>query len=213
MKVVGRDEPQTRRQGLRARGAERTRTNILTAARQHLIDAGYRNLSLEQVAADAEVTRVTIYRKFGSKLGLLDAVAEDLSQRAGLVDGMRAASALDDPVAAFTAMVTELCRFWNTDPDLFRRLITLSAVDPEAHEVISSREQWRFDQVTLFVTRLAAAGRLRHPFGTFTAATTIGAVTGFTTCDEIASRLHLSHDRTDNLLLAMLHGVVRLDEG
>ncbi|TCC60928.1 TetR/AcrR family transcriptional regulator, partial [Kribbella pittospori] len=33
-------------------------------------DAGYRSLSLEQVAADAEVTRVTIYRKFGNKLGL-----------------------------------------------------------------------------------------------------------------------------------------------
>ncbi|TCC44395.1 TetR/AcrR family transcriptional regulator, partial [Kribbella pittospori] len=55
---------------MRARGAERTRINILVAARQHLIDAGYRSLSLEQVAADAEVTRVTIYRKFGNKLGL-----------------------------------------------------------------------------------------------------------------------------------------------
>ncbi|TCC44063.1 TetR/AcrR family transcriptional regulator, partial [Kribbella pittospori] len=173
-------------------------------------DAGYRSLSLEQVAADAEVTRVTIYRKFGNKLGLLDAVAEDLSQRAGLVAGMHAAATLDDPVAAFTAMVTELCRFWNTDPDLFRRLISLAAVDPDGHQVISSREQWRFDQVTQFVTRLDEADRLRRPFDTATAAATIGAATGFTTCDEIASRLHLSHDRIDNLLLAMLHGVIRL---
>ena len=206
------DEPQARQQGLRARGAERTRTNILAAARQHLIAAGYRNLSLEQVAADADVTRVTIYRKFGNKLGLLDAVAEDLSQQAGLVAGMHAAATLDDPVAAFREMVSELCRFWSTDPDLFRRLISLSAGDPEAHQVISSREQWRFDQATLFVTRLAEADRLRRPFDTDTAAAAVGATTSFTTCDEIAIRLHLSHDQLDKLLLALLHGVVRLDE-
>src|SRR4051794_26046288 len=100
-------------EGLRARGARRTKDRIVAAARQHLIAAGYRNLSLEHVAADAEVTRVTIYRRFGNKLGLLDAVAEDLSQRAGLVAGMRAAAAIDDPVAAFTEMVAELCRFWS----------------------------------------------------------------------------------------------------
>jgi AcrR family transcriptional regulator len=212
MNPVDQDESKTRQQGLRARGVQRTRNNILVAARQHLIAAGYRNLSLEQVAADADVTRVTIYRKFGNKLGLLDAVAEDLSQRAGVVGGMHAAATLDDPVAAFRKMISELCRFWSTDPDLFRRLISLSAVDPEAHHVISSREQWRFDQIALFVTRLAEADRLRRPFGTDTAAAAIGATTSFTTCDEIATRLHLSHDQLDDLLLALLHGIVRLDE-
>jgi AcrR family transcriptional regulator len=189
---------------------ERTRNNILAAARQHLIDAGYRNLSLEQVAADADVTRVTIYRKFGNKLGLLDAVAEHLSQRAGLVGGMRAAAVLDDPVAAFTEMVRELCRFWNIDPDLFRRLISLSAVDPEANEVISSREQWRYDQVGQFVARLADVDRLRAPFDKDTAAVAVGTITSFTTCDEIATRLGRKHDEVDDLLLPLLDGVVRL---
>ena len=206
------DESRTRPQGLRARGVQRTRDNILIAARQQLIAVGYRNLSLEQVAADADVTRVTIYRKFGNKLGLLDAVAENLSQRAGLVAGMDAAANLDDPVAAFTGMVSELCRFWSTDPDLFRRLISLSAVDPEAHQVISSREQWRFDQVALFVTRLAEADRLCRPFDPDTAAAVVGAALSFTTCDEIAIRLRISHDQLDDVLLALLHGVVRLDE-
>ncbi|MFD2419783.1 TetR/AcrR family transcriptional regulator [Amycolatopsis pigmentata] len=209
---MGQDQSQPGRPGLRARGVERTRTNILAAARQHLIDVGYRNLSLEQVAADAEVTRVTIYRKFGNKLGLLDAVAENLSQRAGLVEGMRAAAAIEEPVAAFKQMVCELCRFWNIDPDLFRRLISLSAVDPEAHRVISSREQWRFDQVARFVTRLTEAGRLRRSFDPDTAAVAVGTITSFTTCDELATRLGRKHDRLEDLLLPLLDGVVRLDE-
>ncbi|WP_163512516.1 TetR/AcrR family transcriptional regulator [Fodinicola acaciae] len=195
----------------RARAAERTRANILVAARRQLIAAGFRNLSLEQVAADAEVTRVTIYRKFGNKLGLLDAVAEDLSQRAGLVTGVRAAAALDNPVAAFRAMVAELCRFWRTDPDLFRRLIGLAAVDPEAHQVVSSREGWRFDQVELFVTRLAEESRLRQPFDVDTAVAAVGAITSFTTCDELATKLGRGRVRLDDLLLAILAGVVRLD--
>ncbi|MBO8191536.1 TetR/AcrR family transcriptional regulator [Streptomyces oryzae] len=207
------DEPpagHARDEGLRALGVQRTRQRILTAARHHLIAVGYRSLSLEQVATDAEVTRVTIYRQFGSKLGLLDAVAEDLAQRAGVVAGMHAAAALDDPVAAFRAMVSETCRFWNTDPDLFRRLVSLSAVDPEAHRVISSREQWRVGQVAEFVARLAEADRLRSPFGPDDAGVTVAATTSFTTCDDIATRLLIDHDRLDNLLLPMLNGVVRL---
>ncbi|HVV14657.1 TetR/AcrR family transcriptional regulator [Amycolatopsis sp.] len=199
-------------EGKRAQGVQRTRHKILAAARQHLIAVGYRNLSLEQVAADADVTRVTIYRQFGSKLGLLDAVAEDLAQRAGLVPAIQAAAALDDPVTAFKAMVAELCRFWSTDPDLLRRLVSLAAVDPEAHQVVSYREQWRFDQVALFVARLAEAGCLRAPSDAVTAAVVVGATTSFATCDDIATRLDRGHDQLDDLLLALLHGVVRLDD-
>ncbi len=205
-------ESQDRRQGLRARGVERTRANILAAARRNLIDAGYRNLSLEQVAADAEITRVTIYRKFGNRLGLIDAVAENLSRQSGLVAGMRAAAALGDSVAAFTAMVSELCRFWSVDPDLFRRLIGLAAVDPDAREVVDSREQWRVDQVALFVARMAGAGRLRGPFDVDTAAAAVAAATSFTTWDELTSRLAVGEDEIEGIVLALLRGVVRLDE-
>jgi AcrR family transcriptional regulator len=201
----------TGNEGARARAVRRTRDRILTAARGQLIAAGYRNLSLEQVAADAEVTRVTIYRQFGSKIGLLDAVAEHLARRAGLVAGMQAAARLDRPVVAFRAMVSRTCHFWQTDPDLFRRLIGLASVDPQAHRVISSREQWRFDQVSQFVARLADAGRLREPFDAGQAAAVVAASTSFTACDDIAGRLGLDHDQLDELLLAQLRGVVRLD--
>jgi AcrR family transcriptional regulator len=208
--VAGADSEQADR-GLRAAGVERNRRNILTAARKHLIQAGFRKLSMDHVAKDAGVTRVTIYRQFTSKLGLLDAVAEDLAQRARLLAGIRAAAAVADPVAACTAMVAELCRFWSTDPDLFRRLISLSAVDPEANEVINSREQWRFDQVAMFVHRLAEAGRLRAPFDARQASATIAAATSFPTCDEMATRLQLRLDQLDQLLLALLSGVIHLD--
>lgn len=196
--------------GLRAAGVQRTRRSILTAARRHLIEAGYHRLSLEGVAADAGVTRVTIYRHFDSKLGLLDAIAENLAQRAGLVAGMHGAAEISDPVPAFTAMVGELCRFWSTDPAVFRRLISLAAVDPEAQQVIAGREHWRYQQISTFVQRLAHADRLQVPFDVQQGTAIVGTVTSFSACDEIATRLRTDLTKLNQILLTVLTSVVRL---
>jgi AcrR family transcriptional regulator len=192
-------------------GVQRTRRSILTAARRHLVEVGYHRLSLEDVAAGAGVTRVTIYRHFDSKLGLLDAIAEDLAQQAGLVAGMQEAAMVVDPVPAFTAMVSELCRFWSTDPEVFRRLIGLSAVDPAAQQVIAGREHWRYQQISTFVQRLAHADRLRAPFDVRQATAVIGTVTSFPTCDEIATRLRTDLTELNQILLPLLTSVLRLD--
>jgi AcrR family transcriptional regulator len=207
---VGAAESKNAGAGLRAAGVQRTRTGILTAARRHLVEAGYHRLSMEEVAADAGVTRVTIYRHFGSKLGLLEAVSEDLAERSRIVAGMDEAAGIADPVGAFTAMVTELCRFWTTDPDVFRRLISLAAVDPEARQVIAGREQWRYDRIGAFVRRLDRVDRLHAPFDVPRATAVVGTVTGFPTCDEMATRLRIDLTGVSRLLLPLLAGVVRL---
>ncbi|GAB3967610.1 hypothetical protein GCM10029978_035280 [Actinoallomurus acanthiterrae] len=196
--------------GLRAAGVERTRRNLVAAGRRLLVERGYHRLSLEDVAAAAEVTRVTIYRRFGSKLGLLDAIAEDLAQRAQVVTAVGDAAALTDPVAAFRAMVREFCRFWDTDPDLLRRLVSLSAVAPEAQRLIDDRERWRYDQISGFVHRLAGADRLHPAFDGDHAVAAIGAVTGFPACDAMASRLGVGLADLEGPLIALLAGVVRL---
>lgn len=189
---------------------QRNRRSIIAAARRHLVDTGYHRLSLEGVAADAGVTRVTIYRQFESKLGLLDAVAEDLAIRANVVTRMHNAAATAGAPDAFRAMVSELCRFWSTDPDLFRRLISLAAVDPAARHVIETRERWRYEQISTFVRQLADEDRLRDPFDPDRATATIGAVTSFPACDEMATRLRCAIDELDGLLVALLAGTVRL---
>lgn len=204
-------EPRTYEPGLRAAGVERTRRRILDAARRHLVETGFHRLSLEDVAADAGVTRVTIYRHFQSKLGLLDAIGEDLNQRAGLVTAMHKATEIADPVAAFTAMVKGLCRFWSSDPDVLRRLISLAAVDPEAQQVIAVRERWRYRQINACVKRLAKAGRLQSSFDARHATAAIGAMTSFPTCDELATQLRTNLTTLDRTLLPMLTSIVRLD--
>jgi AcrR family transcriptional regulator len=58
----------------RAETSERNRERILDAAYELIADAGFHPVSLDAVADRAGVTRVTIYRHFGSKRGLLEAV-------------------------------------------------------------------------------------------------------------------------------------------
>ncbi len=178
--------------------------------RERLIEAGYHGLSLEQVAEDAGITRVTIYRQFGSKLGLLQAVADDLTERAQATERLGAAAALPDASTALRSLVAELCRFWDTDPPLFRRMVSLAAVDPEARQVLETREQWRYDGLNTVTSRLADEGRLRVPFGQDQAIATIAAVTSFPACDQIASTLGVSFTELPGLLLPLLSSVLDL---
>ena len=197
--------------GLRAAGVQRTRHNVVTAVRERLIEAGYHGLSLEQVAEDAGITRVTIYRQFGSKLGLLQAVADDLTQRGHAAERLGAAVTIPDASTAFRSLVSELCRFWDTDPPLFRRMVSLSAVDPEARQVIETREQWRYDGINALVSRLADEHRLRAPFSADQAIATIAAVTSFPACDQIATTLSVSFIQLpEPLLLPLLTAVLDL---
>lgn len=54
--------------------SDETRSRILGAAFDRVADAGLARLSLEDVAADAGVSRQTLYRHFGSRDGLLRAL-------------------------------------------------------------------------------------------------------------------------------------------
>ena len=57
------------------------RTAILDAATRCFFDAGFAGTSIEQVAADAGVSKVTVYSQFGDKRGLFAAAVERECER------------------------------------------------------------------------------------------------------------------------------------
>ena len=71
-------------QRLRAEQAEETRRRILDAVYERLRQAPAEPIALDEVARRARVARSTIYLVFGSRAGLFQAFAEDLSERTGL---------------------------------------------------------------------------------------------------------------------------------
>jgi AcrR family transcriptional regulator len=59
-----------------------TSEKILQAALAVFLEVGFERANLEKVAAQAGVTKPTVYSHFGSKIGLLQAVAEQQAQQA-----------------------------------------------------------------------------------------------------------------------------------
>jgi len=81
-------------QGARARAAEATAERIVDVFRRRICADWFDEITLEQIAREAEVTVPTVVRRFGGKEGLLDATQQRLSEeilarrsiRAGDVD-------------------------------------------------------------------------------------------------------------------------------
>jgi AcrR family transcriptional regulator len=68
----------------RAEQSATTRARILDAVRALLRGGGFHEASMEAIAARAGVTRVTLYRTFGSKQALLEGLAWDALAQARL---------------------------------------------------------------------------------------------------------------------------------
>ncbi|WP_037077399.1 TetR/AcrR family transcriptional regulator [Pseudonocardia spinosispora] len=135
-----------------------TRSKIVDAAERLLREQGPTAVTTRAVAEGAGVQAPTIYRLFGDKDGLLDAVAEHVmatyvSAKAEIV---RAASADDvDPVEDLRAGWRAQIEFGTANPTLF---VLLS--DPERARR-SPAARTGMDVLRSRVHRVALAGRLR----------------------------------------------------
>lgn len=85
----------------KAEQREHTRRLILDIAARRFAADGFAGVALEEVVAEAGLTRGALYHHFGSKTGLFRAVVDD-AQR-GVAEVERAASADLDPLASFLA--------------------------------------------------------------------------------------------------------------
>jgi AcrR family transcriptional regulator len=84
--------PASKPQRGRPRDPERGR-RILEAAQRHFNEHGLERASVDAIAADAGVSKMTVYSNFGSKEGLFQAVVRDRTET--VVAGFPGAGALD----------------------------------------------------------------------------------------------------------------------
>jgi AcrR family transcriptional regulator len=118
--------------------------------------------SLESVAAAAGVTRLTVYKQFGSRGGLLEAVFDRLA-RAGRLERIADAVTDPDPREGLMRLVEVFCGFWSGDAAV-GRLHDAMATDPDLARALSERNERRRRAVTALVERMqvsATAARRR----------------------------------------------------
>ena len=145
--------PRPYRLGQRQATTEQTRARIIAAARELLVASnGFSGFSIDAVARQADVARMTVYYQFGSKIGLLEALSDYLAAHGGM-EHLADAFRRSEPLDALDEYITVFGRFWNADRLVMRRLRALAALDSDFEHVIRARDEWRRQGISVIMQR------------------------------------------------------------
>ncbi|WP_328654149.1 TetR/AcrR family transcriptional regulator [Micromonospora sp. NBC_00330] len=131
------------------------RAGIVAAATHLLREKGANAVTTRAVAQAAGVQAPTIYRLFGDKDGLIDAVAEHVMATYVSGKSVAADGATGDPVADLRAGWRAHVEFGLTNPELYALIATRGSGAPSPATIAG------LDVLRRRVRRLAAAGLLR----------------------------------------------------
>lgn len=161
-----------------ARGtAETTRQSILNAARE-LLRAGGREPTVGEIAGRARVSRLSVYHHFGSRAGVLAAVAGGAA-RLGQAGSVR-------------DLISQAVTHWAGDPSLFRRLPASDDGGPLHH----------------VATSLAAEDRLRPGCSLREAEDVLGVLTSFAVFDRLHQDGRRSTQAVTEILVRMAGSIL-----
>jgi AcrR family transcriptional regulator len=148
--------PRPYRSPAREAAAGATRARIVAAAGVLLGAAkGTAGFSLDAVARKARVTRLTVYKHFGARRALMEAVFDDMAVRGGL-PRIAKAMADPDPHRALQRIIAIFCDFWAFDSAALSRLHAAGATDAEFEESVRERNERRRHLLSGLVRRMAS---------------------------------------------------------
>jgi AcrR family transcriptional regulator len=182
-------EPRSYRLGRRQVAVDRTRATILSTARELLATGNGPSISVGAVARQAGVSRLTIYNRFGSRAGLLQAVLDNARPNPPSPNSEE----IGDPRARLRQRIAESCARWASDPSLFRRLPEVGLVENQP-----------LDGDRALAEELAATDQLRPGCSLKEAEDVVGALTAFATFD----RLHKDGRRSATAVAEILMRLV-----
>ncbi len=177
-----------------------TRTRVLEAASRLIAGGGVAALTTRAVASAASVQAPTLYRLFGEKRGLLDAVAEH--GLAAFVAQKAAAELHPDPVQNLRDAWDGYIAFGLANPAVFAIMNEIGAPGPPSPASLAG-----IDVLRGRVVRIARAGRLGVPVeravGLIHAAG-LGTVASLLATPPNARDLELAASARDAVMVAIL---------
>jgi AcrR family transcriptional regulator len=147
----------------RPRDPERAR-RILEAARNHFYEHGLERASVDAIAAEAGVSKMTIYSNFGSKEGLFGAVIQESAER--VAGGDAGVDALDptQPRKALMTIGEQFLAVMRDEHTLgkMRSLYGVASSQPEACEAFYRQGPERVTaDLAAYLRRVNDAGALK----------------------------------------------------
>jgi len=191
----------TRRQEL----VDSTRSKILSAALEVLVSG--KRFSIDAVAREAEVTRVTVYDRFGTRESLIEATFDHLAETGGLTNLPQAFTEAD-PLIALQQFVTTFCGFYSVHRLALRRIHALGVLG-RGTDGQTDRNTRRLHGLRVLLGRLASDG---HPRADADEAVRVAhALTSFAFVDEFAG---VDRDPLDiaPTIVALIHPTADIGE-
>jgi len=204
--------PRPYRLGQRQAATEQTRTRILTATRELLMASdGFSGFSIDAVARQADVARMTVYHQFGSKIGLLEALSDSLAAHGGM-EQLANAFRHSEPLDALDEYITVFSRFWDSDRLVTRRLRALAALDADFEQVIRARDERRRQGLRVLVQRLVEKHGRPAPEAVEEVINVLYTLIGFECFDTLAGSTR-SIEEVTPIVRRLAHAALGLNEG
>ena len=162
---------------------------VLDAAAGLVAEDAFHTATMDDLARRAGVARATVFSRFGSKLGVLEA----LSLRCAGGPEMRAvrdAQGVEDPVAAVEALLVAGCDLWEKEGHIMSQLKAIVVLEPDASAIIDAQYDDQRAGMERLARGLQQAGQLRKGW---TVARATGALHALTSV-ETFMLLRRDHD-------------------
>jgi AcrR family transcriptional regulator len=158
----------------------RTTERVLDAAAGLVAEDAFHTATMDELARRAGVARATVFSRFGSKLGVLEA----LSLRCAGGPEMRAlreAQSIEDPVAALDALLRAGCDLWEKEGYIIVQLKAIVVLEPDASAIIDAQHDDQRRGMQDLARALHDAGRLRRGWSDARATAALHALTSVET--------------------------------
>ena len=185
-----------------------TRDRVLDAAEELILSGGFAQATVTELADKADVSRATVFSRFGSKLGVLEA----LSVRCAGGPEMRSirdAVALPDPAEAALAIIAASSDLWELQGHILLTLKAVAELEPGAIALIDEQRRDQRDSLKHVVRGLEREGRL-NGVSREQAVAALHMITSVESFMELRRNAGLSLGATKRVLAAMATGLFDL---
>lgn len=137
---------------------------VLSAAEALIRKDAYSSTTMEELAAAAGVSRATVFNRFGSKLGVLQALFTRCMQSPEMT-ALQGALDIEDPLAALDAVIDAACVTWEAHGFIHEQLQAIVILEPDLSALVDQQRNEQRDDLQRLTRRLARAGLLRSGLG------------------------------------------------
>ena len=178
-----------------------SRQRVLDATEELIVAGGFAQATVTDIAEKADVSRATVFSRFGSKLGIL----EELSVRCAggpTMRAIRAAIAMPDPVDAVPAIVEASCNHWEVQGHILLTLQAVSELETGAHALVEAQREDQRSSLGTIAKGLEHDGRL-NGLTRAQATAALHMITSVESFMELRRNAGLSLPATKKVLVAM----------